>query len=300
MVRESVGKSPSLMGYSDDFNVGQFTLELEYDKKMVMEYNFFVTPQSIQISQPGRVGLYQSLGGKAHIDHMGQGLASFSIAGTTGVNPLLGPIGWLQFALLRQIIEQYYDYCRQGKTHLTRLILSIDFPDSPHFGKWDITIKELQLQRASQNPLLHTYNLSGIIVSDDLYKDLRSGKIKTWKDAQVKENSVSRTSVTSTRPGSSSNKAQQGLDGMIFRVPPSAAAVGNAAVRALTNLCKHPQKILTRIISPNYPTFDSLLTDVYRNKGVSLEIINYIVAASMITDKDKLQNGTVLYFPIFS
>lgn len=295
MTRESVGKSPSLLGYSDDFNVGQFTLELEYDKKMVMEYNFFVTPQSVQISQPGRLGLYQSLGGKAHIDHMGQGLASFSISGITGVNPLLGPIGWLQFSLLRQIIEQYYEYCRQGKTHITRLILSIDFPDSPHFGKWDVTIKELQLQRSSQNPLLHTYNLSGIIVSDDLYKDLRAGKIKTWKDASIKDNNISKSFVANGR-----SEEFSGIDGRFFRIPPSSSELGTAAVRELSKLYKHPQQILTRTISANYPTFDSLLLDVYKNKNVSLEVINYIVAASMITNKDNLQKGTVLYFPIFS
>jgi hypothetical protein len=294
----SIGKSPMLLGYSDTFNTGQFTLDLEYDKKKVMEYNFFVTPQTVQITQPARLGMYQSLGGRAHIDHMGQGLGTISISGMTGINPLLGPIGWIQFSLLRQIIEQYYDYCKSGKTHLTKLTLTIDFPDSPNFGKWDITIKELQLQRSSANPLMHSYNLSAILVGEDQYKDLRVGRIKTWKDSDVKESRITMKYAPS-RKSDEKSRAQTGLDGKIYSIPPSEADVGQAAIRELKSLSIYPQKLLSRRITKYFPTFDDLLIDIYGKKDITQDIIQYIMKASMITNKDRLQIGALLYFPIF-
>jgi len=294
----SIGKTPYLLGYSDSFNTGQFTLDLEYDKTKVMEYNFFVTPQSVQISQPARLGMYQSLGGKAHIDHMGQGLATVAISGMTGINPLLGPVGWIQFSLLRQIIEQYYDYCKSGKTHLTRLTLTIDFPDSPNFGKWDITIKELQLQRNSANPLMHSYNLSAIIVGEDQYKDLRVGRIKTWKDSDVKESRITMQYAPSNRTDEKS-RALTGLDGKTYSIPPSEQDVEEAAIRELKSLSVYPRKLLTRRITKYFPTFDDLLIDVYGKKNISQDIIQYIMKSSMITNKDRLQIGALLYFPIF-
>jgi len=136
-----------------------------YEGKKIMFHDFFVTPSDIKIDQPGRVMVYQTLTGDSYVDHIGSGLPTITLSGRLGPNPLIGPIGWVQFTMLREFVETYYDRCKAYNAQSTRLILSIDYNDSPNFGQWDVTIQNFSISRSSQGPLFHSYSLSLIAVA---------------------------------------------------------------------------------------------------------------------------------------
>lgn len=140
-------------------NIMELTM---FDSKNVpiMLHEFYVTPSQLSIEIPGRVGVYQTLSGDSYVDHLGAGLPTITMSGTIGPSPLQGPIGWVQFSMLREFVDTYYERCKVGNAQGTRLVLSIDFNDSPHFGQWDVTIVNFKMERSAKGPLTHSYSLS--------------------------------------------------------------------------------------------------------------------------------------------
>ena len=131
------------------------------DKNTILDYTFYVGPESIQMSIPSRVAVYQSIGGNTYIDHLGEGVKSISIQGNTAYKgkPSIG-FGYAQYQILRQIINRYNDECRLGHARSVQLILSLRFPDSPDYGVWPVTVREFTLSRNASQPLLFRYQLS--------------------------------------------------------------------------------------------------------------------------------------------
>lgn len=140
-------------------NIMELTM---FDSKnvLIMLHEFYVTPSQLSIEIPGRVGVYQTLSGDSYVDHLGAGLPTITMSGTIGPSPLQGPIGWVQFSMLREFVDTYYERCKVGNAQGTRLVLSIDFNDSPHFGQWDVTIVNFKMERSAKGPLTHSYSLS--------------------------------------------------------------------------------------------------------------------------------------------
>ena len=128
---------------------------------IILDYTFYVGPESIQMSVPSRVAVYQSIGGNTYIDHLGEGVKSISIQGNTAYKgkPSIG-FGYAQYQILRQIINRYNDECRLGNARSIKLVLSLKFPDSPDYGEWPVTVREFTLSRNASQPLLFRYQLS--------------------------------------------------------------------------------------------------------------------------------------------
>lgn len=179
------------MRIAEAANVMELTMYDAKNKKVMM-HEFHVSPSQLSIDQPARVGVYQTLSGDAYVDHLGAGLPTITMSGTIGPSPLLGPIGWVQFTMLREFVETYYDRCRAGNAQGTRLILSIDFNDSPHFGQWEVTIVNFKIERSAKSPLTHSYAISFSALDSkssanlhkfDVYREKRKNLItKFWDD----------------------------------------------------------------------------------------------------------------------
>ena len=154
--------------------IGNLTLTL-YDQKneKLISYTFNVSPSEIQIEIPSRMNVYQTLNGSSYVDHIGAGLTQIIFNGMIGPNPMLGAIGWVQFSLLRKIVDEYYKRCKDGMAQNTKLRLSISFRDSPNFGCWDVSVKGLALRRNNSKPMMHQYTLSMIALSEDLFSTER-------------------------------------------------------------------------------------------------------------------------------
>lgn len=200
-------------------NSGSFTLSLSVEQSGVFnvqqEFTFFVSPQEIQISKPGRLSVYQSLGGMAHIDHNGEGLSSIVIGGITGYSPLLGPPGLVQFNLLRELVDTYYELCQNGFAKQARLDLDINFPDYPGYGSWEVTIKDFTLSRSSQMPLVNKYNLQLIAVSNDKKRTSRVfGALNMASDRSTSQMPVTNT-INGTNVTSFFNDKQEALSALV-------------------------------------------------------------------------------------
>lgn len=141
-------------------------LRLLKNNELVMEYAFYVSPESVEINSPSRVGVYQSIGGATYIDHMGAGVTSITLTGQTGYQRKSDRefrhinFGYIQYLLLKKLVNTYNDECAMGNAHLLQLTLTLSFPDAPQYGQWDVSIKELVLRRAvQQGPLRLSYHL---------------------------------------------------------------------------------------------------------------------------------------------
>lgn len=154
---------------SDD-DAARFTLTYYLSGEIKYSYTFYVTPEQIQISVPSRMAVYQTIGGNTYVDHLGEGTSSIQLSGTTayrlGAKYAIG-FGYASYQMLRYLVNQYNDACRQGLTAKTRLVLHIGFPDSGDFGTWDVTIHELTLSRNAAQPLLFRYALNLICLTTD-------------------------------------------------------------------------------------------------------------------------------------
>jgi hypothetical protein len=166
---------PIIKKYSSD---ARFTMSLtDKDTGEAFEtYTFYVTPDQITIQTPGRVQVYQTARGSAHIDHMGAGLATVVITGQTGMSPLTpgAPTGLYQYRLLRKMIEKYFDLCEAAiGPNSVALILSVSFPDNPFFGRWPVAVKDFTLSRSADKPMHNRYALTMIIVGRNSYSPSR-------------------------------------------------------------------------------------------------------------------------------
>lgn len=153
-----------------DDNAARFTLTYYLSDVMQYSYTFYVTPEQIQVTIPSRMSVYQTIGGNTYVDHLGEGVTSVHLNGTTGYR--LGGkytigFGYASYQMLRYLVNKYNDACRQGLTAKTRLVLHMGFPDSGDFGTWDVTIQELSLQRSAAQPLLFRYTLALVCLTTD-------------------------------------------------------------------------------------------------------------------------------------
>lgn len=169
------GEELVLRGNVADENIARFSLSFFLNEEEKYSYVFYVTPEQIQITVPSRMAVYQTIGGNTYVDHLGEGVTSISLTGTTGYR--LGAkysigFGYAAYHMLRYIVNQYHDACRQGLTSQARLTLHISFPDAADFGAWDVTIQELILSRNASQPLLFRYVLNLVCLGPDkLAKD---------------------------------------------------------------------------------------------------------------------------------
>lgn len=173
----SIGTTAEILNVRSDnvFLSANFTLVLKNASKLEQSYSFYVPPEEIDINFPARINVYQTSEGVAHIDHIGGGLATITLSGHTGFNPMVGPIGLVQYNLLRQLVARYYELCRKAvKSNTVELIISISFPDNPSFGTFPVTIKDFSLRRSVVKPLQNRYTMSLIIIGDDLNKTTRA------------------------------------------------------------------------------------------------------------------------------
>ena len=122
---------------TDDISTCISVLKLSKNNELLMEYTFYVSPESIEINSPSRVGVYQSIGGATYIDHMGSGVTSITLTGHTGFQRQPSKafwnlnFGYLQYLLLKKIVNKYNDECAMGNAHLLSLTLTLSFPDAP-------------------------------------------------------------------------------------------------------------------------------------------------------------------------
>ncbi|NBS88416.1 hypothetical protein EBS67_00125 [bacterium] len=153
--------SPPKTIFDQDSTVFCSLTLIDKNGELKLEYQFYVSPESISIEVPSRVAVYQSILGNTYIDHLGQGVSSISLAGTTAFKGKHGiGFGYAQYAILRQIIDLYNEECRAGNARSVRLRLALKFPDSPDYGEWDVTLRNYVLSRNVAQPLLFRYQLT--------------------------------------------------------------------------------------------------------------------------------------------
>ena len=182
----SMGLAGKYLGVSNTFSTdANFSLVL-IDKdtgEKKQTYTFYVSPDQVTIQMPGRVQVYQTARGAAHVDHMGAGLSSVIIAGQTGLNPLVGNPGLVQYRLLRQLVESYFDLCENAVgPNSVELQLTISYKDNPNFGRWPVTIKDFTMTRSIQKPLENRYALSMIIIGRNIYSSKKPTSKRTAPD----------------------------------------------------------------------------------------------------------------------
>lgn len=153
--------SPPKIIFDQDSTVFCSLTLIDKNGELKLEYQFYVSPESISVEVPSRVAVYQSILGNTYIDHLGQGVSSISLAGTTAFKGKHGiGFGYAQYAILRQIIDLYNEECRAGNARSVRLRLALKFPDSPDYGEWDVTLRNYVLSRNVAQPLLFRYQLT--------------------------------------------------------------------------------------------------------------------------------------------
>jgi len=174
--------------FSTDANFSLVLIDKDTGEKK-QTYTFYVSPDQVTIQMPGRVQVYQTARGAAHVDHMGAGLSSVIIAGQTGLNPLVGNPGLVQYRLLRQLVESYFDLCENAVgPNSVELQLTISYKDNPNFGRWPVTIKDFTMTRSIQKPLENRYALSMIIIGRNIYSSKKPTSKRTAPDtAKVAE-----------------------------------------------------------------------------------------------------------------
>lgn len=186
--------------YTTDANFS-LTLTDKSTNEIKQTYTFYVSPSEVNIQMPGRVQVYQTARGAAHVDHMGAGLSSVVISGVTGLNPLVGNTGVVQYRLLRQLVESYFDLCENAVgPNSVELLLSISYKDYPAFGKWPVTIKDFTMARNVQKPLENRYALSMIIIGRNLYSSARPASKRTAPSTEAVAEKARDTQVQNAIP----------------------------------------------------------------------------------------------------
>lgn len=147
-----------------------FSLEL-VDEKGKIEYFFYVLPDSIDYISPARITTYQSINGYTSVDHLGEGIASINISGTTGWrlgSTRTGLFAYHSYAMLRALIDRYYSLCKDGKSTNETLKLYVGMPDAPNFGQWYVSVRNMTLKRSSSAPMLFQYGINFVCLSSNL------------------------------------------------------------------------------------------------------------------------------------
>lgn len=149
------------------------------DSTPIMTYSFYVSPEEIDISQPSRVAIYQSIDGTSFADNLGGGITTIQITGTTGFRKnqfrdanQTGFYGqaYLSYQLLTLLFEKYNNLCRSGNTATTVLVLTIATPDAPQFGQWQVTLQNLSISRSVRSPMTFRYKLTLLALGDNIFK----------------------------------------------------------------------------------------------------------------------------------
>lgn len=261
---------------SSPFTLGLYSVEKSSSAPtLLQEFTFYVAPQDISITKPGRMSVYQSLSGKAHVDHNGQGLATITLRGHTGYSPLLGPIGVIQFAFLRNIIDEYYKLCSEGKTKNIKLILDINFADYPGYGTYEIAVQSFSMERSSRMPLINSYELSAIALTENVKFKPTISAIQEGKYIDVQFNA---------------KKAVEKLNAMMpFGKNARKYTVTKNDVSSNDTWATVS---LTQLIEKQYGPLSSKVK-------ADTDVIQLIIQSSNLTDPDNIHIGTVLNFPVW-
>jgi hypothetical protein len=270
----SIGTAAEILNVRSDnvFLSANFTLVLKNASKLEQSYSFYVPPEEIDINFPARINVYQTSEGVAHIDHIGGGLATISLSGHTGFNPMVGPIGLVQYNLLRQLVARYYELCRKAvKSNTVELIISISFPDNPSFGTFPVTIKDFSLRRSVAKPLQNRYTMALIIIGDDLNKTTRA---TAFSDDTLN----ARLSLPMPEPRAVAAAESSEVDTM---APPE------YIVREITTDLDSLEKLLTDYLGVNV----DLASATYR------EVLRLVMAYNKLSNPEELEIGAKIYVP---
>lgn len=160
-----------------DTKAATFVLEMKKtgsdDPNEIISYTFYVPPEQIDHSSPARLTVYQSVDGSTHIDHMGEGLSTINISGSTGWtfgSVFSHPFAYHSYMLLRKMIDDYYKMCKEGKAERETLTLFISMPDAPDFGSWRVSVRNMTLRRNASQPLLFQYGIQFVCISENMSK----------------------------------------------------------------------------------------------------------------------------------
>lgn len=211
----------------------------------IMIYSFYVSPEEIDISQPSRVAIYQSIDGTAFADNLGGGITTIQIAGTTGFrkNQFRDPKDtgffgqpYLSYQLLTSLFQKYNELCQKGNTATTVLVLTIATPDAPQFGQWQVTLQNLSISRSVRSPMIFRYKLTLIALGNNVFNLNQEGynlRNKIMRSAEsLKGDTVSFPGVPATVKSVSTGatKAQSNLSASASAVSPAGTptiALGN-------------------------------------------------------------------------
>jgi hypothetical protein len=192
-----------------DKKTATFVLELQTigdTGPKTQTYTFYVPPEQIEHTSPARLTVYQSVDGSTHIDHMGEGLASIAISGSTGWtfgSNFSHPFAYHSYMLLRKIVEDYYIYCKQGKAERETLTLTVDMPDANGFGQWRVAVRNMTLRRHASQPLLFQYGIQFVCISENMTSFDYNKQLQSLK-RQVEATETSGDSSSMSLPSSMS------------------------------------------------------------------------------------------------
>ena len=131
-----------------------------------------VRPEDLTRNEPSRMTVHQTLGRETTgwVDSFGKGLASITIAGTTGwrYNPALGVDGYQSFEELHDLIVNQYPKAVQsaidaGHDPAGVKLLFVDLLDN---FTYPVVLQNFVLRRSKSRPLLFQYNISMQAVAD--------------------------------------------------------------------------------------------------------------------------------------
>jgi hypothetical protein len=148
--------------------VGYFMLR-RGDHKSVESFVFPISPEQLVVDLPARQTLYQTMGKRAFVDHLGAGVGMIQLSGHTswrpvGPNAQTGIDGYLAFQQLRKIVEAFND--DWGANPAQPPILECVISSPGDFGVWQVTVNTLRLRRAANRPLLFFYELELTVLQD--------------------------------------------------------------------------------------------------------------------------------------
>lgn len=269
----------------DESQECRVSLEYRLNNITKLNYQFYVSPEQINISVPSRLGIYQSISGTTYVDNLGEGTSAITLQGSTGLT--LGGkksigFGYASYQLLRYLLTIYHDDCKAGKTQQTKLIINISFPDAPDFGMWEVTPRELNLSRNSSDPLSFRYQLSLICLTRNLID------LSTTPEMYAYLNKIN-----DKFPATISTE---------HAVPPEEAAAVQEASGTPSNSYTIPAAEEASSSSPN-----TIAGIWYKFFGRSVLSYNFVVRElravndfSLIGDDQELAEGLVVIIPSFS
>lgn len=137
----------------------------------VQQFIFPIRPESFTIEQPARSTVIQTIGG-AFQEHLGPGLPTITLSGTTGwrghttASGARSTSGYDAFLTLRGIHEEYLRRCASGDPASVILELTVALVRQAQaaFGHYQVSSESYQTSLSKQNPLLQSYQIRYIVL----------------------------------------------------------------------------------------------------------------------------------------